>query len=48
MEQVTVLPDYDKIYDGCMRYDTDMSETEIREEISRLLKQKGSVTHDMS
>ena len=40
------LRDYEKLYDGCIRYRSNMSEFQIREEIVRLVKQKESITHD--
>ena len=45
--EVVPFRDYEKLYDGCMRYRPDMSEQEIREEITRLLRQKQSLTHDL-
>lgn len=45
--EVVPLREYEKLYDGCMRYRSDMSETEIREEIVRLVRQKESDTHTL-
>ncbi len=42
------LHEYDKLFDGCMRYDSNMSEEDIRCEIVRLLGQKENVIHDLS
>ena len=44
---VLPLREYEKLYDGCMRYRSDMKEDEIRDEITRLLKQKRSDTHNL-
>lgn len=46
--QVVSLKEYQKIYDGCIRYMSNMSEDEIRNEIVRLVRQKESITHDFS
>lgn len=41
------LREYDKLYDGSMRYSSDMSERDIRNEIVRLVKQKKTATHNL-
>ena len=46
-EEVLSLSDYDKIFNGCIRYNSDMSEIEIREQIVKQLVQKDSLTHDL-
>ena len=43
--EIVALKEHEKIYDGCIRYRSDMSEDEIREEITRLVRQKESETH---
>ena len=47
-EEIMALAEYHKIYDGCIRYNSEMTESEIRDEIVRLLGQKDSMTHDLS
>lgn len=47
-EEVVALTEYHKIFDGCMRYNSDMNEIQIRNEIVRLLQQKESITHNLS
>ena len=42
---VVPLKDYEKLYDGCIRYRSSMSEHQIRKEIVRLVRQKESITH---
>ena len=44
---VVPLREYEKLYDGCIRYRSDMKEDEIRDEITRLLRQKKSDTHNL-
>ena len=44
---VLPLHEYEKLYDGTMRYRSDMTEAEIREEITRLVRQKECQTHDL-
>ena len=46
--EVLPLREYEKIYDGCIRYRSDMSEDEIRDEIVRLVRQKESDLHDLN
>ena len=43
-----VVVEYHMIYDGCIRYNSEMTESELRDEIVSLLGQKDSMTHDMS
>lgn len=46
---VLPLREYEKIFDGCIRFDTDMTENDIRDEIVRLVRQKKeTITHDFS
>ena len=42
-----VLREKEILYDGLMRYMTDMSEGDIREEIVRLVRQKHIPSHDL-
>jgi len=44
---VLLLHECEKLYDGTMRYRSDMTEAEIREEITRLIRQKECQTHDL-
>ena len=46
--EVLPLREYEKVYDGFIRYRSDMAEDEIREEIVRLVRQKESDTHDLN
>ena len=46
--EVLAVADYHKVFDGCMRYTTDRSEMEIRNEIVRLVQQKESITHEFN
>ena len=39
--------EYQKLYDGCMRYRSDMPENEIRQEIVWLVRMKQSGTHSL-
>lgn len=39
--------EYQKLYDGCMHYHSEMSEDEIRQEIVRLVRKKQSDTHSL-
>ncbi len=41
------LNEYQKLYDGCMRYNSDMSESDIKKEIVRLVRLKKILTHDL-
>ena len=41
------LTEKEKLYDGSMRYNSDMSESDIRNEIVRLVKQKNIPTHEL-
>ena len=45
--EVVAFLEYQKLYDGSIRYRMDMSEDEVRQEIVRLLRQKESVTHSL-
>ena len=45
--EVMPLREYDKLYDGCIRYRADMKEEEIRDEITRLLRRKECDTHHL-
>ena len=45
--EVAPLREYEKIYDGCMRFKSDMKESDIREEICRLVSMKESITHSL-
>ena len=38
--EVMPLKEYEKLYDGCIRYQSNMSEFQIRKEIVRLVRQK--------
>lgn len=42
------LKEYQKIYDGSIRFLVDMSEDEVRDEIVRLVQKKESETHDFN
>ena len=42
------LKEQDKIYDGCIRYCSDSSEDEIRDEIVRLVRQKESDMYSLA
>ena len=44
----TSLCEYQKLYDGSMRYSSDMTENDIKKEIVRLVKQKKTPTHDLN
>ena len=41
------LREYEKLYDGSMRYFSDWSENEVRREIVRLVQQKKICTHNL-
>ena len=41
------LTEKEKLYDGSMRYNSDMSESDIRIEIVRLVKQNNIPTHEL-
>ena len=45
---VTPLREYDKLFDGSIRFSSNMDEEDIREEIARILRDKASCTHDLS
>lgn len=46
---IVPLREYEKIFDGCIRYCTDMSEDSSRKEIVRLVRQKKeTLTHDFN
>ena len=45
--EVMPLREYEKLYDGCIRYRSDMREEEIRDEITRLLRLKECDTHHL-
>ena len=45
---VQVLHDYDKVYEGTLLFNANMSEDEIREEITHLVRQKKSTFMDFS
>ena len=48
VSEVLPLREYEIIYNGCMRYRSDMSEDEIKEEIVRLVRLKESDMHDLN
>lgn len=41
------LKEYDKLYDGSIRYCSDWSETDVRNEIVRLVQQKKIATQKL-
>lgn len=45
---VTPLREYEKVFDGSIRFSSNMDEDDIREEIARILREKSSVTHDLT
>ena len=45
---VMPLHEYEKVFDGSICLNSDMDEEEIRAEIARVLRDKTSVTHDLS
>ena len=45
---ITPLREYEKVFDGSIRFSSSMDEEEIREEIAKVLRDKTSVTHDLS
>ena len=47
LAEVAPFQEYQKLYDGCMRYHSDMSEDEIRQEIVRLVRKKQTDTHSL-
>lgn len=47
LSEVMPLKEYEKLYDGCIRYQSNMSEFQIRKEIVWLVRQKESTTHDL-
>lgn len=45
--EIVAFWEYQKLYDGSIRYRLEMSEDDIRQEIVRLLRQKESITHSL-
>ena len=44
---VVPFREYQKLYDGCIRYRSEMSESEVRQEVVRLVRMKQSDTHSL-
>ena len=45
---VMSLREYDKVFDGALCFSSFMDEDDIRDEIIKILRQKSSITHDLS
>ena len=45
---IVPIREYDKVFDGSIRFSSNMDEEEIRVEIARVLSRKSSVFHDLS
>ncbi len=45
--EVTILHEYDKIFDGCVSFVTSISEDSLRQLISSLVQEKHSLFHNM-
>jgi hypothetical protein len=45
---VQTLHNYDKVYEGVLRFDGSMTEVDVREEICRLARDTDNIMHDLS